>query len=253
MLRFFYRLVTLRIPQEIRFRNELRKFQSQQQESKYSASFPPIRKHKVLIDYNDSAGVASGHYFHQDLYVAQKIFLRNPVQHLDVGSRIDGFVAHVASFRKIDVLDTRPINSDIKNIGFRQFDLLEGDLNTIGLYDSVSCLHTIEHFGLGRYGDPISYDGWANGISILASLLRVNGFLYLSFPTSIDQRIEFNAHRVFSLPFMKDVLSDAFNIEEIALVDDLGNLVVDIDQNHPHFAHSFYLNYGCSIWTLRKK
>jgi hypothetical protein len=31
----------------------------------------------------------------------------NPVRHIDIGSRIDGFVANVAAFRKIEVLDVR--------------------------------------------------------------------------------------------------------------------------------------------------
>ena len=25
--------------------------------------------------------------------------------------------------------------------------------------DSLSCLHTVEHIGLGRYGDPVNCDG----------------------------------------------------------------------------------------------
>ena len=37
-------------------------------------------------------------YFHQDFVVARKIFERNPRLHIDVGSRVDGFVAHVATF-----------------------------------------------------------------------------------------------------------------------------------------------------------
>jgi len=45
------------------------------------------------------AETASGHYFHQDLLVAGKIFKNNPIKHVDIGSRMDGFIAHVASFR----------------------------------------------------------------------------------------------------------------------------------------------------------
>ena len=53
----------------------------------------------VFSDRRDLSGVASGHYFHQDLLVARKIYQRNPERHVDVGSRVDGFVAHVATFR----------------------------------------------------------------------------------------------------------------------------------------------------------
>ena len=81
----------------------------------------------LLNDYTDSAGTASGHYFHQDLLVAQYIHEKKPKRHLDVGSRIDGFVAHVASFRKIEILDIRSIpKSEHPNIIYAQADLMNG-------------------------------------------------------------------------------------------------------------------------------
>ncbi|MEO6633724.1 MAG: hypothetical protein ABIN13_18425 [Mucilaginibacter sp.] len=69
------------------------------------ASNKSIFKMRVLYpclhDWHDAGGQASGHYFHQDLLIASRIFQNNPLTHVDVGSRVDGFVAHVASFRKI--------------------------------------------------------------------------------------------------------------------------------------------------------
>ena len=52
----------------------------------------------IINEFNDNSGTAKGHYFHQDLLVAQYIFKNKPKKHVDVGSRVDGFVAHVASF-----------------------------------------------------------------------------------------------------------------------------------------------------------
>lgn len=69
-----------------------------------------------LDDKYDNAGTWDGHYFYQDLYVAQKIFKKKPVKHVDIGSRIDGFVTHVASFREIELLDIRKMESSIPNI-----------------------------------------------------------------------------------------------------------------------------------------
>src|ERR1700689_4816288 len=69
----------------------------------------------ILTDYDAEAGSARGHYFHQDLLVASFIHDRNPARHIDIGSRIDGFVAHVASFRNIEVMDIRALH----NIGHR--------------------------------------------------------------------------------------------------------------------------------------
>ena len=75
--------------------------------------------------------VVDKHYFLQDLYVAQQIFKNNPKNHLDIGSRIDGFVTHLASFRKVNVLDLRPINIEHENIRFINEDLLKFETKEI--------------------------------------------------------------------------------------------------------------------------
>ena len=62
--------------------------------------------------------------------------------------------------------------------------------------DSLSCLHALEHFGLGRYGDPVDPGGFEHGFVNMAALLKENGVFYLSVPIGID-RVEFNANRVF--------------------------------------------------------
>src|SRR4051812_40066778 len=76
--------------------------QARQQSRVLSSNFPFGKLYPCLIDRSDDSGVAKGHYFHQDLLVARKIFAANPARHIDVGSRVDGFVAHVASFREIE-------------------------------------------------------------------------------------------------------------------------------------------------------
>ena len=63
-----------------------------------------IVKHDMeLTGFMESAGESQGHYFHQDLLVANQIFLNSPERHIDIGSRIDGFVARVAAFREIEI------------------------------------------------------------------------------------------------------------------------------------------------------
>ena len=73
----------------------------------------------ILFDYSDNAGTSKGHYFHQDLLVAKLINEHNPKRHIDVASRVDGFVAHVASYREIEVLDACPLEkSGMKILNF---------------------------------------------------------------------------------------------------------------------------------------
>lgn len=216
-------------------------------------------EHKFLIedyypcpgDRHEAGGVASGQYFHQDLYVAQRIFAARPERHVDVGSRVDGFVAHVAAFRPIDVLDIRPIHRQVRNMTFHQRDIMETDPAWDGITDSLSCLHTLEHFGLGRYGDPIDYYGYRRGWQNLARMVKPDGTLYLSVPASERQRIEFDAHRIFNVPHILEMIGSDFTVEALAYVDDAGDLH-DADVTSPEAKRTFGLEHGCVIFTLRR-
>lgn len=164
-------------------------------------------------DKYDEGGSTKSEYFWQDLIVARRISESSPIKHVDIGSRVDGFVTHVASYREIEVLDVRPITTFIPGITFKIADLMnkESITNMIkngGYCDSLSCLHTIEHFGLGRYGDPIDTNGFIKGLQNLASLLKNRGRLYLSTPVGIE-RVEFNANWVFSPFTILDILKQA--------------------------------------------
>jgi len=207
----------------------------------------------IFEDRFGSAGEASGHYFHQDLFVAREIFNRNPDRHVDVGSSITGFVSHVASFRRIEVLDIRPLENLTTGLTFIQQDVMNIDPSLVQSTDSLSCLHALEHFGLGRYTDPVDYLGWLKGIESLKSMLKPGGVLYLSVPTGKVQRVEFNAHRIFSLPFLRSRLENDFDIEKLAFVGDDGNLVTGLDPYSDLANLSFGAHHGCSIWVLRKK
>ena len=202
-----------------------------------------------LPDHRRSAGSASGHYFHQDLYVAQRIHDSQPERHVDVGSRIDGFVAHVAAFRNIEVLDVRPLDAQVRNVSFQQFDLT-GDLpeSMRGYADSLSCLHVLEHIGLGRYGDRIDALGHVKGLRALRGLLAGSGTLYLSVPIG-PQRIEFNAHRVFSLRHLLELVSD-FALRRLSCVDDAGLFHEDVVLTEESIERNLGCSYGCAILEL---
>jgi SAM-dependent methyltransferase len=152
-----------------------------------------------LYDWYEEGGSTRNEYFWQDLHVARKINKANPRKHVDIGSRIDGFVAHVASFREVEVFDIRPITSKIEGVIFKQADLMNPMETLAGYCDSLSCLHALEHFGLGRYGDPIDPMGSNTGLKQMAGLLQPGGVFYISVPIGVE-RVEFNAHRVFD-PF----------------------------------------------------
>lgn len=229
------------------------KFQQSASISDYKADFPFGKNSFQYNDFDDEGGVASGHYFHQDLFVARRIFENQPIRHIDVGSRIDGFVAHVATFRTIEVLDTRAVSSDVPGISFRQADLMNLPAEYVNCTDSLSCLHTLEHIGLGRYGDKIDFDGWSLALQNLWKMLEPGGILYLSVPTGKVQRVEFNAHRVFSVEYLLPILMGKFKVNDISFVDDSGSLHQNLSMSSDLLLRSFDSSYGLSIWTLEKR
>ncbi len=215
-------------------------------------AFPITRKFPILGEHLETAGDASGHYFHQDLHVARRVFETAPARHLDVGSRVDGFVAHVATFRAIDVVDIRPLATSARNINFLVADLQDPQATArIGLADSVSCLHAVEHFGLGRYGDPLDADGHVKGIRNIAALVAPGGRLYMSVPMG-PQRVEFNAHRVFAARTIPDLLASSFVLEHFSFVDDAGELHENAAFTARDVEASFGCRYGCGIYEFRR-
>jgi len=205
----------------------------------------------VLNEFSVEAGTAKGHYFHQDLLVASLIHKNNPIRHIDVGSRIDGFVAHVAAYRKIEVIDIRELEpTKHSNITFKSANFMDNSSIEDDIADSVSCLHAIEHFGLGRYGDPIDPKGHIKGFNQLLRVLKEGGLLYISFPICNENRVYFNAHRAFH---PKDIFTWAIEDYKIELlrfdfVDDEGNL----HKNFPLNEKVPKSSYGCGIYTLIK-
>lgn len=230
--------------------HDLRKLKRQQRKS--SILFPLGNPFPCLRERNTQGGVARGHYFHQDLLVAQLIHQDSPKTHVDVGSRIDGFVAHVASFRPIKLLDIRAIKSDVRNIEFIQCDLMKAlPAQLVGCTDSCSCLHALEHFGLGRYGDTVEYEGFITGFNNLHRLLKPQGKLYFSVPIG-PQRIEFNAHRVFSMNYLIELIGELYRIDSFSYVDDLGDLFYRVALEENDIGSNFGCRFGCGIFELTK-
>jgi hypothetical protein len=204
-----------------------------------------------LHDWYEEGGNTKGEYFLQDLYVARMIAQKKPINHIDVGSSIEGFVAHVASFREIDVLDVRPITSEIPGIKFKQADLSSsmGDIEYES-YSSVSCLHALEHFGLGRYGDPIDVNGHEKGLKNISNLLKSEGDLYLSVPIG-KERVEFNANRVFD-PRKIILLAKQCNLELKKFISIEKSVVIEMSLEQINFEKLANQRYALGIFIFSK-
>ena len=206
----------------------------------------------ILYDFNENAGSVKSHYFIQDLHVSSLIFKNKPENHIDIGSRIDGFISNLATFMKVDILDIRKLDIQNQNINFVQQDLSDPNFHIKKKYSSVSCLHTLEHFGLGRYGDKIDPNGHLKGLQNILKLLDKDAMFYLSFPISNVSRVEFNAHRVFKHDEILNWLTD-LNINNLKLlsfdyIDDRS--ILHLNQNISNFEKN--LEFGCGIYIFKK-
>ncbi len=176
--------------------------------------FPISRKflYPCLLDRFSEAGNCSS-YFWQDLWCAKLVLNNNPTVHYDIGSRVDGFIGHLATFRSnIILIDVRPLNHDIPGVRFIKENATELSSIKTESIESISALCSLEHFGLGRYGDDIDPDGYLKVLNSIKRVLAKGGHCYIAVPIG-KERVEFNAHRVFYPSTITEVLSPLRLIE----------------------------------------
>lgn len=146
------------------------------------------------------------HYVYHPAWAARIISRIRPEKHVDISSTLH-FCSIVSAFIPVDFYDYRPAKLFLSQLKSKSADLLDlpfGD-RTI---PSLSCMHTVEHVGLGRYGDPIDYDGDLEAIKELKRVLAVGGHLLFVVPLGRESRIFFNAHRVYTKQHVLDLFAD---------------------------------------------
>jgi hypothetical protein len=167
-----------------------------------------------------------------------------PIKHIDIGSQVSA-LAILSTTTPITFVDIRPPRLTVSN-----FFVIEGSLSKLpfetGSVQSLSCLHVVEHIGLGRYGDPIDAQGTEKACSELERVLAASGTLYLSVPVG-KPRIEFNAHRVLS-PHAVVELFPYCELIDYSFVDDKGMLHANIPPNAAAQSH-----YACGMFRFKKR
>ena len=184
------------------------------------------------------------HYFYQDIWAFQRICNSKVGHHVDVGSKID-FVGFLSAITKVNFVDIRPIETNLKNL-----EPIKGDILSLPFKDntvfSLSCLHVAEHIGLGRYGDFIDPFGTKKACKELSRVLAKNGDLYFSLPIG-KPRLCFNAHRIHS---SEKILEYFKNLEliEFSGVNDKG-----VFKENINIKSLDRENYACGFFHFRKK
>jgi SAM-dependent methyltransferase len=171
---------------------------------------------KPILDERTKNTPFLAQYIYHTAWAARVLFRTRPKRHVDISSQL-WFSTMVSAFVPVEYYDYRPAQVQLDNltVGFANLTALPFPDASI---ESLSCMHVIEHVGLGRYGDPLDYDGDLKAMAELKRVLAPGGQLLLVLPLS-DPRIEFNAHRYYSPDQILEIFS-GYALEEFGLIFD---------------------------------
>ncbi len=95
-------------------------------------------------------------------------------------------------------------------------------------------------------------DGFHKGLENLKRILKPGEPFHYSTPMG-PQRIEFNAHRIFSARFLIDYFSKDYLIERFSYLDLEPHVHENMALDDPAFTTIFGCRYGCAILEMSKK
>lgn len=202
----------------------------------------PADSYPCLTDWVRSTPF-DAHYFFQSAWLARRLAASVPVRHMDIGSDVR-MVGVLSAFVPFDFMDFRPLQVSLDGLTCHAGNLTALELADESI-DSLSCLHVVEHVGLGRYGDPLNAEGSRRALSELQRVLAKGGRLYLSVPVG-RERICFNAHRVFDPASIVAGLP-ALKLIDFSVVDDAGRFL-----EHCDLRSCIDLDYGCGMFFFEK-
>lgn len=196
----------------------------------------------IIKDKYTYAGTIDN-YFWQDLWAARLIIKSGVAQHFDIGSRLDGFIAHLlASGIDVTMIDVRKFPGEVKNLNTIVDDATELCQIADESIMSMSALCSLEHFGLGRYGDTIDPEACFKCFNNIQKKLHRGGWLYVSVPIG-KERIEFNAHRVFYASTIKECFRE-LELKEFSCAAE-GRIEYDVDiHKYDQDPHNGEFRYG---------
>jgi SAM-dependent methyltransferase len=156
------------------------------------------------------------HYVYHTSWAARILADTSPELHIDISSDIR-FATIVSAFVPVRYYDYRPVRLTLSNLFSGHADILDLPFET-GSVGSLSCMHVVEHIGLGRYGEPLDYNGDLKAIAELKRVLRKGGTLLFVVPVG-RRKIRFNAHRVYSYEQIVSGFS-GLTLKEFSLIPD---------------------------------
>jgi hypothetical protein len=188
------------------------------------------------------------HYIFHTAWAARVLAKIRPSIHVDISSSLN-FISNVSAFVPIKFFDYRPANLGLTGLSSEFADLCRLTFSDNSI-ESLSCMHVVEHVGLGRYGDPVDYDGDLKAVSELQRVLAYDGYLLFVVPVGGESLIQFNAHRIYT-PSQVIAMFSELSLVEFSLIPELeedGGLVIS-----PNVDLVKKQKYACGCFLFTKK
>jgi len=199
------------------------------------------------LDDHTTATPFDRHYVYHPAWASRILATTRPACHVDISSTLH-FCTLVSAFLPVRFYDYRPADLRLDNLETGTADLLALPFEDCSI-PSLSCMHVVEHVGLGRYGDPLDPDGDLKAIAELKRVLSVGGTLLFVVPVG-KPKIMFNAHRIYSFEQVVESFRE-FTLEEFALIPDNprdGGLIVNPEKRLVEAQ-----SYGCGCFRFTRK
>jgi hypothetical protein len=206
---------------------------------------PKFRHVYPCLYDNTSTTSFDRHYVYHPAWAVRIIRRINPEVHVDISSSLH-FCTILSSFVKVRFYDFRPPILLLPDLEVGKVDLTNLYFKTGTIY-SISCMHTIEHIGLGRYGDPIDPEGDTKALRELARVTAPGGHLLIVVPVGLPE-VMFNGQRIYSYEWMISMFY-GFDLREFSLIpDDPGTGIIwNADSGLVSMQR-----YGCGCFWFQK-
>jgi SAM-dependent methyltransferase len=168
------------------------------------------------LDDRTATTAFDAHYVYHTAWAARCVAALRPAEHVDVSSSLY-FCSLISAFVPVRFYDYRPAALSLSGLSTAAADLTHLPFAN-GSLPSLSCMHVVEHIGLGRYGDPLDADGDLKAIAELQRVLAPGGSLLFVVPVG-RPKVVFNAHRIYATRQVREAFA-GLALRSFALVTD---------------------------------